>query len=125
MAILLKDSSEYSTTTATPTKTSLENISSRHLHYFAIIPIRSLCAMWPNYPEKEQVRTGPGKGLQVETENERLTVMCSQIEVPLCLFLYVMWSCQDNSGMISESPENEMWEDVIGQRSFRAVFVTK
>ena len=45
------------TTTATPTKMSLENISSRYLYYFAIIPIRSTCTMWPNYPVTEQVET--------------------------------------------------------------------
>ena len=37
------------TTTATPTKTSLENITSRYLHYIVIIPIRSNCTMWPIY----------------------------------------------------------------------------
>ena len=45
------------TTTATATKTSLENISSRYFYYFAIIPIRSTCTMWPNYPVTEQVET--------------------------------------------------------------------
>ena len=40
------------------TKNSLENISSRlYLYYFAIIPIRSTCTMWPNYPVTEQVGT--------------------------------------------------------------------
>ena len=34
-------------TTATLTKSSLENISSRYLYYFAIIPIRSICKMCP------------------------------------------------------------------------------
>ena len=37
------------------TKTSLENISSRYLYYFAIIPIRSTRIMWPNYPVTELV----------------------------------------------------------------------
>ena len=32
------------------TKTLLENISLRYLHYFAIIPNRSACTMWPKYP---------------------------------------------------------------------------
>ena len=41
----------------TPTKTSLENISWRYLYYFAIIPIRSTCTMWPNYPVTEPVGT--------------------------------------------------------------------
>ena len=60
--------------TATATKTSLENISSRYFYYFAIIPIRSTCTMWPNYPVTEQV----GTGLKFETENEKLTVVCSR-----------------------------------------------
>ena len=42
---------------ATPTKTSLENITSRCLHFFAIIPIRSSCTMCANYPATEQVGT--------------------------------------------------------------------
>lgn len=53
-----------------------------------------------------------------------LTVMCSQIEVPLYLFLFVMWSCEDKSlksGMISESPENKMWEDVIGTKVIQSL----
>ena len=37
------------TTTATPTKTSLENMTSRYLHYIVIIPSRSTCTMWPIY----------------------------------------------------------------------------
>ena len=38
------------------TKTSL--ISSRlYLYYFVIIPIRSTCTMWPNYPVTEEVGT--------------------------------------------------------------------
>ena len=41
----------------TPTKTSLENIRWRYLYYFAIIPIRSTCTMWPNYPVTEPVGT--------------------------------------------------------------------
>ena len=38
------------TTTATATKTSLENVTSRNFYYFAIIPIRSPCTMWAKYP---------------------------------------------------------------------------
>ena len=59
---------------ATATKTSLENISSRYFYYFASIPIRSTCTMWSNYPETEQV----GTGFKSETENEKLTVVCSR-----------------------------------------------
>ena len=44
-------------TTPTPTKTSLENISSLYLHYLVIFPIRTTCTMWPNYPVTEQVGT--------------------------------------------------------------------
>ena len=51
------DKERLETTTATATKTSLENISSRYLYYFTIIPIRSTCTMWPNYPVTEQVGT--------------------------------------------------------------------
>ena len=32
-------------------------LCSRYLYYFAIIPIRSTCTMWPNYPVTEQVET--------------------------------------------------------------------
>ena len=32
-------------------------ISSRYSWYFVIIPIRSTCTMWPNYPVTEQVET--------------------------------------------------------------------
>ena len=61
------------------------------MYSFASIPIRSTCTMWPNSPVTEQVgtafnlynvaelssnRTG-GNGAQVETENEKFTVMCS------------------------------------------------
>ena len=42
---------------ATPTKTSLENISSRCLHFFAVIPIPSSCTMCSNYPLTERVVT--------------------------------------------------------------------
>ena len=42
---------------ATPTKTWLENISSRCLHFFAIIPIPSSCTMCSNYPVTERVGT--------------------------------------------------------------------
>ena len=42
-------SSLLATTTATSTKTSLENVTSRNLYYFAIIPIRSTCTMWAKY----------------------------------------------------------------------------
>ena len=42
---------------ATPTKTSLENISSRCLHFFAVIPIPSSCTMCSNYPVTERVGT--------------------------------------------------------------------
>ena len=38
-----------------PRKTSLENMSSRYSYFFAIIPIRPICTMWPNYPVTEQV----------------------------------------------------------------------
>ena len=47
----------YATTTATPTKTSLENVSSCYLYYFALISIRSTSTMWPNYPITELVGT--------------------------------------------------------------------
>ena len=33
-------------TTATATRTSVENVTSRYFYYFAIIPIRSTCTMW-------------------------------------------------------------------------------
>ena len=36
---------------------SLENISSRYLYYFVIVPIRSAFTMWPNYPVTEHVET--------------------------------------------------------------------
>ena len=42
---------------ATATKTPLENITSRYFNYFAIIPIRSTCTMWPNYLATEKVGT--------------------------------------------------------------------
>ena len=56
----------------TATKTSLKNISTSYLYYFAtredqgvhldpllfaIIPIRPICTMWQNYPVTEQVGT--------------------------------------------------------------------
>ena len=44
-------------TTAAPAKTSLENISSCYLHYFALIPMRPTSTMWPNYPVTELVGT--------------------------------------------------------------------
>ena len=34
-----------------------ENITSRFLFFFVIIPVRSTCTMWPNYPVTERVRT--------------------------------------------------------------------
>ena len=37
--------------------TSLEKLNLRYLYYFAIIPIRSTCTMWPNYSVTEQVET--------------------------------------------------------------------
>ena len=37
------------TTTATATKTSLENVTLRNFHYFAIIPICSTCTLWAKY----------------------------------------------------------------------------
>ena len=42
---------------ATPTKTPLENISSRCLHFFAVIPIPSSCTMCSNYPVTARVGT--------------------------------------------------------------------
>ena len=33
------------------------SLSSRYLYYFAIIPIRSTCTMWPNYSVSEQLET--------------------------------------------------------------------
>ena len=47
----------YATTTPTPMKTPLENISSRNLYCFVIIPIRSPCIMWLSYSATEQVGT--------------------------------------------------------------------
>ena len=38
---------------ATATKTPLENITSRYFNYFAIIPIRSTCTMWPINPAEK------------------------------------------------------------------------
>ena len=38
-------------------KTMLENTSVRYFYYFAIIPIRPTCTMWPNYPVIEQEGT--------------------------------------------------------------------
>ena len=38
------------TTTATATKTSLKNVTSRNFYCFAIIPIRSTHTMWAKYP---------------------------------------------------------------------------
>ena len=58
--------------TATPAKMSFENVSSRYLYHFAIIPIRSTYVA-----ELSSNRTG-GNGVQVETENKKCTVMYSR-----------------------------------------------
>ena len=41
----------------TPTKTAFENIKSRSLYYFTIIPTRSTSTMQPNFPVSAQVET--------------------------------------------------------------------
>ena len=63
---------QFSNETTTATKTSLENIGSRYSYNFAIFPIHLTCTMWPN-----SNRTG-GNGVQVETENETFSVVCSR-----------------------------------------------
>ena len=77
------------TTTATPTKTSLENISSRYLYYFAMIPIRSACTMWPNYPVTEQV----GKAFKLRQRMKILRRVFTFSTKPLIWLLHVVvWS---------------------------------
>ena len=49
-ACVVRVNQPLATTTATATKPSLENVTSRNLYYFAIIPIRSTCTMWAKYP---------------------------------------------------------------------------
>ena len=51
--------------TATPTKTSLENLRSCHLYYFTNTPIPSICTMWPDNPSN---RTG-GSGILLKLPN--------------------------------------------------------
>ena len=64
----------YATTTETPMKTPLENISSRNLYCFVIIPIRSTCIMWLSYSATEQVGT-------VFLSAQRMTNLPSGVQV--------------------------------------------
>ena len=55
-------------------KKSLENMSTCFLYNFTILPIRSTCPMWPNYPVTEQV----GMAFKLRQRNyEKFTVMWS------------------------------------------------
>ena len=70
----LKKKKKKKKTTTTPTKTSLENISSRYLNNFLIISIRSTCSMWTNYPVTEQVEMT----FNLRQRMKKFTVMCSR-----------------------------------------------
>ena len=75
LALNLGPTNSDATTTATPMKTSLENISSRNLY-----PLRDYSNSFNlfNVAELFSNRTG-GNGLLVSTENEKFTVMHSQV----------------------------------------------
>ena len=62
----------------TPTETSLGNVCSCYLHYFAVVPIRSTCTIIVRYNVAELSWNRIGRnGVQVETENKENAVMCS------------------------------------------------
>ena len=74
----------------------------RHLQckyylYFMVIPIPSICAMWPNNLVTEQV----GDGIQAETENEKITLMFST-KPWIWSFYIVVWS--KNKGLALARP---------------------
>ena len=57
----------------TAIRTSLENITLRYFHYFAIFPICSTCTMCAKYMYSgTKLRSGT-----VAKENEKFTVVCS------------------------------------------------
>ena len=60
--------------TATPTKTSLENIALFHLCYFTIISTRSTAYRNSELPKNQIDRLV----VQVKKENEKFTVVCSR-----------------------------------------------
>ena len=44
-------------TTATTTKTPLENVTLRNFYYFGIIPIRSICTLWAKYAGRKMKKS--------------------------------------------------------------------
>ena len=60
--------------TATPTKTSLENITPRYFNYVANIPARSNCTMTVAEQPRNKISRN---GVQIKKENENITVLCS------------------------------------------------
>ena len=101
----------YETTTATPTKTPLENINLHFQNCFAFILTSSTCIMWPNYPGAEFVEN---RG-QVQIEKGNFTVVCLRSLQNLEFGHFTSLFCRERQRNV---PKRKMHVQVI-------VFLTK